>query len=44
MGFHDDSVGKDSFCSAGDKRHGVQSLGQEDTLEKGLAIYSSIIA
>ena len=44
MGFPNDSVGKDSVCSAGDKRHGAQSLGQKGNLEEGLAIYSSIIA
>ena len=44
MVFPDDSVGKASVWSSGDKRHGVRSLGQEYTLEEGLATYSSILA
>ena len=35
------SDSKESACSMGDL---VQSLGQEDTLEKGMAIHSSILA
>ena len=31
-------------ASARDIRDGVQSLGQEDPLEEGMAIYSSILA
>ena len=33
--------GSESACNAGD---GVKSLGQEDSLEKGMAIHSSILA
>ena len=40
-GFPGGSDGKESACSAGDQ---VQSLGQEDTLEKGIATHSSILA
>ena len=32
--FPDGSAGKESTCSAGDKRDTIQSLGQEDTLKK----------
>ena len=35
------SDGKESACNAGDP---VQSLGQEDPLEKGMATLSSILA
>ena len=35
------SDGKESACNAGDP---VQSLGQEDPLEKGMATHSSILA
>ena len=35
------SDGKESTCNAGDP---VQSLGQEDPLEKGMATLSSILA
>ena len=38
--FPGSSVGKESTCSAGDP---IQFLGQEDPLEKGLAIHSSIL-
>ena len=38
--FTDDSDSKESACSAGDP---VQSLGQEDTLEKGMTTHSSIL-
>ena len=34
--------GKEFACSAGDPR--VQSLGWEDSLEKGMAIHSSVVA
>ena len=36
----DGSAGKESACSAGDL---VQSLGQEDPLEKGMAAHSSVL-
>ena len=39
-GFPGSSDGKESACSAGDL---VQSLGQEDLLEKGMATHSSIL-
>ena len=38
------SVGKESACSAGDAADAVQSLGQEDPLEEGVATHSSIPA
>ena len=41
MGFPDDSDGKESACNAETQ---VQSLRQEDSLEKGLATHSSILA
>ena len=40
-GFPGRSVGKESACNAGDQ---VQSLGQKDPLEKGMATHSSILA
>ena len=40
-GFPGGSDGKESAHSAGDQ---VQSLGQEDPLEKGMATHSSILA
>ena len=40
-GFPGDSDGKESTCNAGDQ---VQSLGWEDSLEKGQATQSSILA
>ena len=40
-GFPCDSVGKESACSVGDS---VQSLCQEDPLEKEMATHSSILA
>ena len=40
-GFPGGSDSKKSAYSAGDQ---VQSLGQEDTLEKGIATHSSILA
>ena len=40
-GFPGGSAGKESTCSAGDW---VQSLGQEDPQEKGIATHSSILA
>ena len=40
-GFPGGSDGKESACNAGDQ---VQSLGREDTLEKGMAINSDILA
>ena len=41
MGFPGGSDGKESACNAGDR---VQSLGQEDPLEKEMATNSSILA
>ena len=40
-GFPGGSDGKESACSAGNP---VQSLGQEDPLEEGIATHSSILA
>ena len=40
-GFPGDSGGKESTCNAGDQ---VESLGQEEPLEKRLATHSSILA
>ena len=36
--------GKESACNEGDEEMGVQSLGQEDPLEKEMATHSSILA
>ena len=41
LGFPGDSDSKESICNAGDS---VQSLDQEDPLEKGMAPHSSILA
>ena len=41
LGFPDGSDGKESACNAQDL---IQSLGQEDPLEKGMATHSSIPA
>ena len=41
MGFPVGSNGKESACNAGGR---VQSLGWEDTLDKGMATHSSILA
>ena len=41
MGFSGNLEGKESACNVGDW---VQSLGQEDPLEKGMAAHSSILA
>ena len=41
MGFSGNLEGKESACNVGDR---VQSLGQEDPLEKGMAAHSSILA
>ena len=41
QGFPGGSDGKESAHSAGDQ---VQSLGQEDPLEKGMATHSTILA
>ena len=41
MGFPGGSDSKESACNAGDQ---VQSLGQEDPLEKGMVTQSSILA
>ena len=41
IGFPGGSDYKDSACNAGDR---VGLLGQEDPLEKGMAIHSSIFA
>ena len=45
-GFPDGSDGKESACNAGDTGQDtrVQSLGQEDPLEKGIATHSSTLA
>ena len=44
-GFPGGTCGKESAYKAGDKRDTqVQSLGQENTLEKEMAIYSSTLA
>ena len=40
-GFHGGSDGKESTRNAGDQ---VQSLGQKDLLEEGMATHSSILA
>ena len=40
-GFPGGSEGKESVCNAGDL---VQLLGQKDSLEKGMAAHSSILA
>ena len=42
MDFPGGSDGKEFACSAGDPQ--VQSLGWEDSLEKGMAIHSSVVA
>ena len=42
-GFPDSSVGKETACNAGDPGS-ILFLGQEDPLEKGKAIHSSILA
>ena len=36
-------MGEESACNAGDPRR-VQSLGQEDHLEEGMATHSSVLA
>ena len=41
VGFPAGSDGKESVCNVGNM---VQSLGQEDTLETGMSIHSSILA
>ena len=41
MGFLGGSAGKESACN---QETWVRSLGQEDTLEKGMATHSSILA
>ena len=41
LGFPGGSEGKESACNAGDL---VRSLGQEDPVEKGMAIHFSILA
>ena len=41
LGFPGDSDSKESICNAGDS---VQSLDQEDPLQKGMAPHSSILA
>ena len=41
MGFSGGSDSKESTCNTGNP---VQSLGQEDPLEKGMATHSSILA
>ena len=42
MGFYGGSDGKEYVCNEGDP--GVWSLGQEDPLEKGMVIHSTILA
>ena len=45
QGFPGSTSGKEPICQCRRcKRHGVQSLGQEDTLEKEMATHSSILA
>ena len=44
MGFPGGSSGKEFATNAGDVRHVVGSLGQEDPLEEGTATHSSILA
>ena len=41
LGFHGDSDGRESVCSAGDR---VSIAGSEDSLEKGITTHSSIPA
>ena len=41
LGFPGGSIGKESFCNAGDSG---STLGQEDPLEKEMATHSSILA
>ena len=43
MGFPGGSDGKESACNAGSDPW-VRSLGQKDTLEKGMATHSSVLA
>ena len=44
-GFPGGTIGKELTCQCKRcKRHGVQYLGREDPLEKGVAIHSSILA
>ena len=43
-GFSSSSDGKEYTCNAGDPSLRLQSLGQEDPLEKGTATHSSILA
>ena len=38
------SAGKESACNAGDRRNAGSILGQEDPLEKEMALHSSILA
>ena len=42
--FPDGSLVKNPPASAGDKETWVQSLGQEDPLDKGMATHSNILA
>ena len=44
MGFPGGASGKELPVSAGDKETQVQSLGQEDSLEKDIATHSNILA
>ena len=44
QGFPSGSVGEESACNAGEQKTWVQSLGQEDSLEEGRAIPSTILA
>ena len=44
VGFPGGLVVKNPPANAGDIRYNIQSLGQEDPLEEGMATYSSILA
>ena len=44
LGFPDSASCEELATSVGDVRVGVQSLGQEDSLEDGVATHSSVLA
>ena len=44
LGYPDGTSGKDPTANAGQIREMVQSLGQEDPLEEGMATHPSILA
>ena len=44
LGFPDSASCEELTTSVGDVRVGVQSLGQEDSLEDGVATHSSVLA